>query len=65
MNRSLEIRRKMAEVRKKDRKLFLKGKLRQEQISLAAALGPKACQGPLIVERVRVPDEEQEDEPGT
>ncbi len=61
MNRSLALRRKKAEARTRDRKLFLEGKVRKEEISLAAALGPEACRGRLILDRVHIPDDEEEE----
>jgi hypothetical protein len=64
MNQSLQLRKKIAADRARDRKLFLQGKLRKEEVCLAISLGPEACRGPLILDRVQVPADEEDDEPG-
>lgn len=47
MKDSLQIRKEAWEAKQRDRELIAAGKLRPEQISLAASFGTEACQGPI------------------
>ena len=57
MEESLQLRKQKALARAQDRRLLAKGKLRLEQLSLAATVDPRHRKPPLILRRVKIPDE--------
>lgn len=57
MDKSLQIRKQKAIARRRDKKLLAAGKLRVEQVSLAAALKVNR-KSPLIYPKIRFPDDE-------
>jgi hypothetical protein len=61
MNKSLQMRKKKALDRMRDMRLMAQGKLRPEQVSLAAAF-PEWCKAPLNFRAVHIPEDDDEDE---
>jgi hypothetical protein len=58
MERSLQMRKQKALARSRQRRRFAKGQLRLEQICLAATTDPSMKNAPLILNRVKISDEE-------
>jgi hypothetical protein len=57
VNTSLRVRKAKALARTRDRRALAKGKLRPEEVSLAAALGPQFYRAPLRVSHIRTSDD--------
>ena len=58
MEKSLQIRKEKALARARHRRRFAQGKLRLEDVSIAATAGSQIKESPLILRRVKLPQDE-------
>jgi len=58
MEKSLQVRKQKALARARHRRLFAQGKLRLEDVCLAASAHSQMNESPLILRRVKLPEDE-------
>jgi hypothetical protein len=61
MNKSIQVRKRKAADRMRLRAQVRAGKVRPEDISVAAALGPSFYKAPFSVDHIRIDDDESRD----
>jgi hypothetical protein len=60
MDKSVQLRREKASARVQLRRRLVKGEVRLDQVSIAAAVLPRSSPRPLILTKVKVPDPESD-----